>query len=201
MPRRTALPRRHTSQHSRFAILPPCGEGFRFSAMSLRFLASVLGRRAAGALRRRAAQTVTPPGPPPARPSSRCSRRTTCRACAAASGVRDLDFLFEALKAAPDADTAKQVEDRIWALWVASGSDTANLLMSRVKTATDAKDLDLAHQASRLAGRDQAGLRRGLEPARHDLLHEEGLRPLDGRTSARCWRASRATSARSPGSA
>jgi tetratricopeptide (TPR) repeat protein len=60
--------------------------------------------------------------------------------------VRNLDFLFEALKAAPDADTAKQVETRIWALWLASGSDTANLLMNRAKAAVDGKDLDLAVQ-------------------------------------------------------
>jgi len=58
--------------------------------------------------------------------------------------TRNLDFLFGALKAAPDADSAKQVENRIWALWLASGSDTANLLMSRVKTAIDGKDLTLA---------------------------------------------------------
>jgi tetratricopeptide (TPR) repeat protein len=58
--------------------------------------------------------------------------------------VRNLDFLFGALKVAPDADSAKQVENRIWALWLASGSDTANLLMTRVKTAIEAKDLDLA---------------------------------------------------------
>jgi tetratricopeptide (TPR) repeat protein len=58
--------------------------------------------------------------------------------------IRNLDFLFGALKVAPDADSAKQVENRIWALWLASGSDTANLLMSRVRTAIDANDLDLA---------------------------------------------------------
>jgi tetratricopeptide (TPR) repeat protein len=58
--------------------------------------------------------------------------------------TRNLDFLFAALKAAPDADSAKQVENRIWALWMASGSDTANLLMSRAKTAIEASDLDLA---------------------------------------------------------
>jgi tetratricopeptide (TPR) repeat protein len=57
---------------------------------------------------------------------------------------KNLDFLFEALKAAPDADSAKLVEGRIWALWLASGSDTADLLMSRVKQATDAKDTKLA---------------------------------------------------------
>jgi len=56
----------------------------------------------------------------------------------------NLDRLFEALKIAPDADSAKYIEGRIWALWFASGSDTANLLMGRVKTATDAKDIDLA---------------------------------------------------------
>ena len=48
------------------------------------------------------------------------------------------------LKVAPDADSAKQVENRIWALWLASGSDTANLLMSRARTAIEAEDLDLA---------------------------------------------------------
>src|SRR5437763_9362675 len=60
--------------------------------------------------------------------------------------IKNLDFLFEALKAAPDADSAKLVEGRIWALWVASGSDTTDLLMSRVKTATDNKDTSLAIQ-------------------------------------------------------
>jgi tetratricopeptide (TPR) repeat protein len=60
--------------------------------------------------------------------------------------TKNLDFLFEALKAAPDADAAKLVEGRIWALWLASGSDTADLLMSRVKTATEAKDTKLAIQ-------------------------------------------------------
>lgn len=58
--------------------------------------------------------------------------------------VHDLEFLFGALKAAPDADAAKVVENRILAIWVVSGSDTADLLMSRVKAAVDAKELDLA---------------------------------------------------------
>jgi tetratricopeptide (TPR) repeat protein len=57
---------------------------------------------------------------------------------------KNLDFLFEALKVAPDADAAKLVESRIWALWFASGSDTTDLLMTRVKTAADQKDLNLA---------------------------------------------------------
>jgi tetratricopeptide (TPR) repeat protein len=58
--------------------------------------------------------------------------------------VHNLDFLFGALKVAPDETSAKSIEDRIWALWLASGSDTCNLLMSRVKTAVDAEKYDLA---------------------------------------------------------
>jgi len=56
----------------------------------------------------------------------------------------NLDTLFGALKIAPDQASAKAIEDRIWAVWIASGSDTCNLLMSRVRAATDDKDYDLA---------------------------------------------------------
>jgi tetratricopeptide (TPR) repeat protein len=55
-----------------------------------------------------------------------------------------LDFLFGALKAAPDEDSAKHVEARIWALWSQTSSDTTALLMQRAKVATDAKQLDVA---------------------------------------------------------
>jgi len=55
-----------------------------------------------------------------------------------------LDTLFDALKIAPDTASAKAIEDRIWSLWMVSGSDTCNLLMGRVKAATDGKDYDLA---------------------------------------------------------
>lgn len=58
--------------------------------------------------------------------------------------TRSIDFLFEALKAAPDDDSAKAIENRIWALWLSSGSDTADLLMVRAKQASEAKELDLA---------------------------------------------------------
>jgi tetratricopeptide (TPR) repeat protein len=58
--------------------------------------------------------------------------------------IQNLDFLFGALKVAPDAETAKAIEERIWALWFVSGSDTADLLMTRVKGAMEAKDIDLA---------------------------------------------------------
>jgi tetratricopeptide (TPR) repeat protein len=58
--------------------------------------------------------------------------------------TRNLDFLFGALKVAPDDVTAKAVEQRIWALWTHSSSDTTMLLMARVQDAIEAKDLDLA---------------------------------------------------------
>ena len=58
--------------------------------------------------------------------------------------VNNLDFLFGALKAAPDEETAKAIEQRIWTLWLHSKSDTTNLLMSRVQKATEEKDTDLA---------------------------------------------------------
>jgi tetratricopeptide (TPR) repeat protein len=58
--------------------------------------------------------------------------------------AKNLDLLFQALKISPDETTSKAIEERIWALWTASGGDTANLLMGRVKTAVDKEDLDLA---------------------------------------------------------
>jgi tetratricopeptide (TPR) repeat protein len=58
--------------------------------------------------------------------------------------AHNLDFLFEALKAAPDETSAKAVEERIAAIWLASKSDTANLLMTRAIAAIEARDFDLA---------------------------------------------------------
>ena len=72
-------------------------------------------------------------GPPAKPPKIRRGDRT-----------HDLNFLFGALKVAPDETSAKNIEDRIWALWLASGSDTCNLLMNRVKEAVDAEKYDLA---------------------------------------------------------
>lgn len=57
---------------------------------------------------------------------------------------RSLDFLFGALKAAPDEASAKHVEGQIWALWTQTRSDTAALLMLRAKAAMDAKNMDVA---------------------------------------------------------
>jgi tetratricopeptide (TPR) repeat protein len=61
-----------------------------------------------------------------------------------ADRTKGLDFLFGALKAAPDEASAKHVEARIWAMWLQTPSDTAALLMSRAKTALDAQKTDVA---------------------------------------------------------
>src|SRR6476469_2316658 len=61
-----------------------------------------------------------------------------------ADRTRGLDFLFGALKAAPDEASAKHVEARIWAMWLQTPSDTASLLMTRAKAALDAQNIDVA---------------------------------------------------------
>jgi tetratricopeptide (TPR) repeat protein len=61
-----------------------------------------------------------------------------------ADRTRGLDFLFGALKAAPDETSARHVESRIWALWMQTPSDTAALLMVRAKAAMDAQKMDVA---------------------------------------------------------
>ncbi len=77
------------------------------------------------------ANSPAPNSPPPISPAQR-------------DRWQNIDFLFEALKVAPDNTTAKAVSDRIWGLWLASGGDTTNVLMTRVRIAIEAKDLDLA---------------------------------------------------------
>ena len=86
--------------------------------------------------------TVTPPAvtPPVPQPPAKLPRVQR------GDPTKNLDFLFEALKLAPDNETAKAIENRIWALWLTSRSDTANLLMLRVKNAVEAKESDLAIQ-------------------------------------------------------
>ncbi len=61
-----------------------------------------------------------------------------------ADRTKGLDFLFGALKVAPDEDSAKHVEARIWALWMQTSSDTTALLMMRAKAAMDAQQMDVA---------------------------------------------------------
>ncbi|KAH2822497.1 hypothetical protein KXV85_002208, partial [Aspergillus fumigatus] len=58
--------------------------------------------------------------------------------------TKGLDFLFGALKAAPDEASARHVEARIWAMWMHTPSDTAALLMSRAKAAMDGQKSDVA---------------------------------------------------------
>src|ERR1700748_205532 len=58
--------------------------------------------------------------------------------------TKGLDFLFGALKAAPDEASARHVEGRIWAIWLQTTSDTAALLMVRAKAAMDAQKFDVA---------------------------------------------------------
>ncbi|MDE2364952.1 MAG: tetratricopeptide repeat protein [Hyphomicrobiales bacterium] len=55
-----------------------------------------------------------------------------------------LDKLFSQLKASDSADSAKGVADAIQRVWSRSGSDTADLMMSRAMTALAAKDLTTA---------------------------------------------------------
>src|SRR5689334_13853620 len=87
--------------------------------------------------------------PPQAEPDPRSPRGTWLEPPkklphVAGDRTRNLDFLFGALKAAPDAEIAKAIEHRIWSVWLISRSDTTNLLMTRVRTAIDQKDADLA---------------------------------------------------------
>jgi tetratricopeptide (TPR) repeat protein len=63
-----------------------------------------------------------------------------------ADKTKGLDFLFGALKVAPDDASAKHVEARIWALWMQTPSDTAALLMTRAKAAMDAQQMDVAQK-------------------------------------------------------
>ena len=84
------------------------------------------------------AQDVHPEPPKPIEPPA------TLPKVQRGDAKQNLDRLFEALKVAPDDESAKYVENRIWAIWLASPSDTANLLMGRSKTAVDGKDYDLA---------------------------------------------------------
>lgn len=64
---------------------------------------------------------------PPARPLTRAQR---------------LDGLFTALKQAPNAQMAQMIEARLEATLMQSGSDTADLLMSRARGLIETKDYD-----------------------------------------------------------
>jgi len=112
--------------------------------MSSRFLAPAIALALLALQGTVSAQTVTPPVQPDGKPLESMHPPKDLPKPQRGDRTRNLDFLFGALKAAPDADTAKQVEARIWALWLVSPSDTANLLMTRARAAIEAEDLDLA---------------------------------------------------------
>src|SRR5262249_9119861 len=83
------------------------------------------------------AQTLDPERPKPIEPPSALPRAQH------GDRIKNLDRLFEALKVAPDDESAKYVENRIWAIWLSSPSDTANLLRERVRAAVSGKDYDI----------------------------------------------------------
>lgn len=78
-------------------------------------------------------------------PSGQTSDATAKRPLKAARG-KNLEFLLGALKAAPDDESAKAVEARIWAIWMKPPSDTTALLMTRARAAIDSKDLPVAQK-------------------------------------------------------
>jgi tetratricopeptide (TPR) repeat protein len=84
-------------------------------------------------------QDVAPSKPPKKSPEASVKSPKT-----GAERARGLDFLFGALKAAPDEVSAKHVEARIWALWTQTSSDTTALLMSRANAAMGAQQMDVA---------------------------------------------------------
>lgn len=101
---------------------------------------------AAGAVTPALAQTAPPKdgGPLAQPPKAEWLKPPAKLPHVAGDPSKNLDFLFSALKAAPDAEIAKAVEERIWAVWAISRSDTTNLLMARARTAIEHKDTELA---------------------------------------------------------
>jgi tetratricopeptide (TPR) repeat protein len=80
----------------------------------------------------------------PARPGQRAAPESSVKPQKPRVEKRGLDFLFGALKTAPDDASAKYVEGQIWALWTQTRSDTTALLMLRAKAAMEAKNNDVA---------------------------------------------------------
>jgi hypothetical protein len=159
--------------------------------MSQRFLAWMLAAilAAAGALPA-AAETVDPEPLKPIEPPSSLPRAQR------GDKTQNLDRLFAALKVAPDDESAKYIENRIWAIWLASSSDTANLLMGRAKSAADGKDFDLAIRLLTAV----IDIRPDFTEAwnrRATVYYTKKTSAARSPTSTKCWRASRAISARS----
>jgi tetratricopeptide (TPR) repeat protein len=109
--------------------------------MRTRFLAAAIAALAATALYVPAITPAWAQSPPPkghwAQPPKKLPKVNP-------NNPNNVDFLFGALKVAPDDETAHAIEQRIWSLWMHSRSDTATLLMTRAQKAVEDKDLDLA---------------------------------------------------------
>jgi tetratricopeptide (TPR) repeat protein len=86
------------------------------------------------------------PGTPPPKQQKKLPEAPGKLPKVGADRTRGLDFLFGALKVAPDEASAKHVEARIWALWMQTPSDTTALLMMRAKAAMDGQQMDVAHK-------------------------------------------------------
>ena len=109
----------------------------RFPAPALLFSPAVLALSFAGAAPAHAQAPPSPPAKQKKLPEAPSQLPKVERG-------KNLDFLFGALKAAPDEASAKHVEARIWAVWLHTQSDTAALLMARAKAAIDAQQTDVA---------------------------------------------------------
>lgn len=80
------------------------------------------------------ARNKPPRNPPHSTPTEQAQRTTV------------LDRLFAQLKTSSDADAAKGVAEAIQRVWLRSGSDTADLLMSRIVAALSAHDMPTAEK-------------------------------------------------------
>jgi tetratricopeptide (TPR) repeat protein len=119
------------------ALRFPRARNAKSTALAAVLLAAVIAAVPLSALAQEA-------GTAPAKPQKKLPEAPGKLPKVGADRTRGLDFLFGALKAAPDEASAKHVEARIWALWMQTPSDTAALLMVRAKAAMDAQKMDVA---------------------------------------------------------
>lgn len=89
-------------------------------------------------------QQSPPPRPGTVAPSDKDDNPAATQPAPSRSPTATLDRLFERLAAAKDADEAKGIASLIQRRWARSGSDTADLLMTRAQTAMREKQLELA---------------------------------------------------------
>ncbi len=132
------------------------------------------------------------PGGTPLKPQKKLPEAPSKLPKVGADRTRGLDFLFGALKAAPDEASAKHVEARIWALWMQTPSDTAALLMMRARAAMDAQQIDVALKLLDAVVKLRPDYVEGWN-RRATLYYLRTTIPIRSRISNRCWSANRAT--------